>query len=154
MRNIKFKNKNYRSKSLREGFMLVELMMAVLIMVIVFVGYLHLFIYCLSLAETSRNITLANAEAQNKLEEMRNRNPDTVVADYSSGGFYGDTFNLTQLNGTGTIYFPAPTIADLINVEIVIAWTDSKNRAIGGTDTDGDTRIDSPVELKSIIVRM
>lgn len=135
-----------------DGFMLLELMIAVGIMIVVLVGYLHLFIYCLALAETSGNITLATTEAQDKLEEMRNHNFSTLTVDYGSSGTPGDTFNLSQLNGTGRVYFvPSTGNPDLLHVEIVVSWTDEKNRTIGGTDDDSDGRIDSPVELETMI---
>ncbi|MFC1709112.1 hypothetical protein ACFL2J_03510 [Candidatus Omnitrophota bacterium] len=135
------------------GFIMVELIIAIVILVVVLVGYLQLFVYCLGLAETSGNITLATTEAQDKLEQMRNHNFDTLVFDYSSGGFPGDTFILNQLSGTGVIYFIPGANPQLHEVEIVVSWVDEKNRNIGGTDEDGDNRIDSPVELKSIIGR-
>lgn len=150
-KEMKGKNKKSNRRNSSSGFMLVELMIAVGIMVVVLLGYLQLYVYCLGLSETSGNITLAIIEAQDKLEEMRNHNFDTLVVDYGASGFPGDTFNLDQLSGTGTIYFIPGANPKLLEVEIVISWTDRKNRAMGGVDEDFDGRIDSPVELVSMI---
>lgn len=136
-----------RGKHSREGFFLIEIMIAIGILVVVLVGYLQMFVYCLGLVETSGNITLAIAEAQDKLEELRNYDFNNLA------GVNGDTFNLTQLSGQGTIYVQqdADSTPNLLDVEIVISWQDKGNRMIGGLDDDGDGKVDSPVELISKI---
>lgn len=147
MRKPQFKKR----RDYTNGSMLIELMIAVGIMVVVLVGYLHLFVYCLGLAETSGNITLTITEAQDKLEEMRNHNFNTLTVDYGASGVPGDEFSLSQLNGKGKIYFVPTGNPDLLHVEIVVAWVDKNNRTIGGVDDDSDGRIDSPIELETMI---
>ncbi|MFH1621749.1 MAG: hypothetical protein ABIA97_01310 [Candidatus Omnitrophota bacterium] len=154
--------KNTRPKqrlNCQKGFFLVELTITMAVLIVVIVGYLNLFIYCLGLAETSGNITLATVEAQDKIEEMRNHQFENIQADYGTSP--GNTFALgesylpskTQLNGTGYIYVFNTGNPDVLTIEIVISWLDEKNRLIGGIDEDSDGRLDSPVEVSTIITK-
>jgi Tfp pilus assembly protein PilV len=142
-------NKVIRNNS---GFFLVELVIAIAILIVVLVGYLQLFVYCLGLGETSGGITLAITEAQDKIEEIRNDDFERIAIDYGSGGTPGNTFSLTQLNGTGYIYIISSVNPDIITAEVVISWQD-KNRTMGGTDIDGDGNLDSPIELITMIAK-
>lgn len=152
------------------GFSLIELMITVVILVIVLIGLLQLFIYCLSLAQMAGNLTIAITEAQGKLEEIRNHSFDSIAADYAQDGSLGNIFNLNRLNGIGVIYID-DTNSELLEIEIVVSWRSTGNRIIGedngsgtggipldgqlnGTeDANGNNKLDSPTSLVSLIAK-
>jgi type II secretory pathway pseudopilin PulG len=145
----------------QKGSFLIELLIAIVILVIVLVGYLQLFISCFGLSETSRRLTFAISQTQGKLEEIRNHNFSTIVVDYGLGGNPGNTFSLIPLNGEGVIYINN-TNPHLLTVEIAASIQDKGNRVIGedadyngildaGEDTNGNGKLDSPVSLISMI---
>ncbi|GAG07736.1 unnamed protein product [marine sediment metagenome] len=111
------------------GLSLIELMVTVVILAIVLIGLLQLFIYCLGLGQMAGNLTIAITEAQGKLEEIRNHNFNDIADDYGLGGSPGNTFNLAQLIGTGTINID-DTNSELLEIEIVVSWQDKLNRVI------------------------
>ncbi len=119
-----------------KGFTLVEVMITVGILAIVIVGLLQLFIYSSTLAEAAGNTTLAINEAQNKMEEIRNHDFGSITIDYASGGTPGDTFTLTNLNGTGTIstnQFGGSS--ELLQVQINVNWQNKNSRNFSTTLT-------------------
>lgn len=143
------------------GFTLIELMIAVGVLIIVLVGLLQIFIYCLNLSEFAGNTTLAISEAQGKLEEIRSHKFERIAGDYGLGGSPGNIFELAQLNGEGAIYIDDTNPA-LLAIEIVVSWQEKGNRIIGedgnlngvldsGEDGNGNGRLDSPVVLVSLI---
>lgn len=145
------------------GFTLAELVVVVGILSVVITGLLQLFIYTSVQAEISGNSTLAISEAQDKMEEIRNHNYDTIVADYASSGTPGNTFDLSLLTGKGVVYIDSSN-AELLVVEVVVCWKNKYNRILGedldldgvldaGEDTNGDLEISSPVKLISMITR-
>ena len=112
-----------------KGFTLVEVMIAVGILAIVIVGLLQLFIYSSALAEAAGNTTLAINEAQNKMEEIRNHDFGSITIDYASGGTPGDTFTLTNLNGTGTITTSQfGGSSELLQIQIDVSWQNKNSR--------------------------
>jgi len=147
MENIRTKER----PDCQRGFFLIELTITIAVLIIVIFGYLSLFVHCLGLAETSANITFATVEAQDKIEEIRNHQFENIQADYGTAP--GNTFALTQLNGTGYIYVINTGNPSLLTIEIAISWLDKNNRLIGGVDEDSDGRIDSPVEVVTIIAK-
>lgn len=58
----------------KHGFTLSELLLASGIMAFVLVGLLQLFITCIVLNESNRNLSVATAHGQYVLEEMKNTN--------------------------------------------------------------------------------
>jgi prepilin-type N-terminal cleavage/methylation domain-containing protein len=114
------------------AFTLPEVLIAVMILAIALVGMMRLFIYCSALAKTSKGITLALAEAQNKLEEVRNHPYALISADYASGGTPGDTFTLSQVSGTGAIAIDNSNPL-LLDIDIVVTWQDDNGRTLTST---------------------
>lgn len=113
----------------RQGFTLVEVLIAVGILAVVIVGLLQLFVYCSNLAEAAGNTTLAINEAQNKMEEIRNHDFSTITIDYASGGTPGNTFTLTSLNGTGTITTSQfDGSSELLQIQIDASWQNKNGR--------------------------
>lgn len=112
-----------------QGFTLVEVLIAVGILALVIVGLLQLFVYCTTLAEAAGNTTLAVNEAQNKMEEIRNHDFNSIATDYASGGTPGNTFTLTSLNGTGTITTSmAGGSTALLQMQIAVSWQNKNGR--------------------------
>lgn len=149
-------------KKLKAGFILVEVLFSIGVLAFVVVGILQLFIYCSGLTEIARLTTFAVSEAQGKLAEIRNHNFNNIVADYGPGG-PENTFNLTQLTGTGAIYIDN-TNPQLLEIEIVLSWQTKGGRIIGedtnlngafdvGEDAIGtpNGKLDSPTSLISLI---
>jgi len=137
---------------------LAEVVLTAGILVVAVVGLIHLFIYCSILSELSGNLTSALAQAQNKIEEIRNHNYSLITADYN-----GVTFDLTNPSGKGIIYVDAPQ-SGLLAIEVVVSWLNKNNRTIGedqnrngvldsGEDLNGDGRIDSMANLITYIAQ-
>ncbi len=143
------------------GFTLIEVMITLGIMVIALAGLLHLFAYCLSLGESSRNMTLAMARAQGVMEDIRNHDFARIAVDYAPGGTPGNVFNLTQPEATGVIYITALD-PQLLRVKIEVSWREKAHRVFGedrnldgvldpGEDTNGNAMLDSPASVTSLI---
>ncbi len=115
--------------NLSKGLTLIELMVTVVILAVVLLGLLQLFVYCLGLGEMAGNLTVAVSEAQGKLEEIRNHNFSDIAGDYASGGTPGNTFNLAQLSGTGTININDAN-SELLEIEIAVSWQNKDGRVI------------------------
>ena len=142
--------KVFRCKS---GFTLVEVLVASVILAISLGGIIALFFYCFSLNERSREYTIAIAEAQDQLEELR-------AAEAVSEG----AFDLNQLTGKGVIYVDDSN-RELIQIKIVICWQSNRDgRNIGeddnlngildaGEDLNGNLELDSPVMFTTLLAR-
>lgn len=114
------------------AFTLPEVLIAVMIVGVALVGMLRLFVYCSSLVKTAEGMALALAEAQNKLEEIRNHPYASIPTDYASGGTPGDTFALTQVAGAGTVAIDNSNPL-LLNIDIVVTWQDKNGRTLSST---------------------
>ncbi|MDP8264832.1 MAG: type II secretion system protein [Candidatus Aceula lacicola] len=137
------------------AFTLAELLVVTVILGVAIVGMVNLFIYTSVAATLAGNKTLAVAAAQSKMEEIRNHDYSLIATDYASGGTPGDTFFLSQVNGTGVIYIDSSN-AQLLEIKVVVSWEDKYDRIIGeDIDLDGilDTGEDSNLngELDSIV---
>ncbi len=146
-----------------KGFTLVELLVVVAILSFILTGMIGLFIQTSTHGNMSTNKTIALNEAQGILEAVRNHDFDSIVTDYSFGGSPGDTFALTNPTGMGKIYINSAD-PDLLTLQVVVSWQDKYNRIIGedtdldgvldgGEDINGNTQLDSPVSLMSMITR-
>jgi len=59
-------------------------LVTVLVLVVLLTGLFRLFIYCTNLADLSGNLTAALAEAQGKIEEIRDHTYASIVTDYGA----------------------------------------------------------------------
>jgi hypothetical protein len=111
----------------------------------------------------SGNMGYALSEAQSKIEEIRNTEYDLITTNFASGGTPGNTFDLSPGQGKGVIYIDS-SVANLLEVSVVVCWRNKDGRVIGedkdldgaldaGEDLDGDSRIDSTVNLTLKIAR-
>lgn len=151
----------------RRGFSLVEILVASVIFVIVVLVLILIFISSSILCELSRNITYAVTQAESKLEEIRNHNFDLIMTDYASGGTPGNIFNLTTLNGKGTIYIDnstGPANVNLLQIKIVACWQENNGRIIGedinlngvldsGEDSNNNGELDSLATVMSYVAK-
>ena len=163
------------------GFTLLELMIGSAILIVALAGLLAAFIGCFRLNETAKNLTIAVTGAQEKLEEIRNYNFDTVVGSYSPGGSQGNTFTidpatwLAVANQRAVIYILDPQTGAILNtgpmadpglslyeVRIAVCWRQKGGRMLGeddnlngalnaGEDDNGNGYIDSPAQLATLI---
>lgn len=107
----------------------MEILVAVGILAVVIVGLLQLFVYCSTLAEAAGNTTIAVNKAQNKMEEIRTHDFDSIATDYASGGTPGNTFALTSPNGTGTIATSqVGGSSELLQIQIDVNWQNKNGR--------------------------
>lgn len=167
----------------KSGFTLLELMIGATVLIVALVGLIAAYIGCFTLNEGARNLTIAINGAQEKLEEIRNHNFDTMVGDYSPGGSDGNTFTidptnwLTAENQTAVIYIlnpqtdvilnTSPTAnpgLDLYKITITICWRQKGGRIFGedgnldgvfdaGEDINGNDRLDSPAQLVTLMAK-
>lgn len=163
------------------GFTLLELMIGSAILIVALAGLLAAFIGCLRLNETAKNLTIAINGAQEKLEEIRNYNFNTMVGAYSPGGSQGNTFTidpanwLAAENQRAVIYILNPQTGAILNtsplanpglalyeVRIAVCWRQSTGRLFGeddnlngtlniGEDDNSNGYIDSPGQLVTLI---
>ena len=142
MKKFKMKNSKLYNLQSERGVSLVEILIAVGILAYVLVGQMKLFVVCSGLSELSGNMTMATAAVQSKLDEIRNHDYDSIVADYASGGTPGNIFSLTDITGTGVIYVDSSN-PDLLEVEVVVSWQHDKTSRVIGEDTDLDGVLDT-----------
>jgi Tfp pilus assembly protein PilV len=123
----KIRKKKFQSS---QGFTFAEVLFAVGILAIVIVGLLQLFVYCSALAEAAGNTTFAINEAQNKIEEIRNHDFNSIANDYAFGGTQGNTFTLGSLNGTGTVTTSqVGGSSELLQIQIGVSWQNKNGRS-------------------------
>lgn len=129
-----------------KGFTLVELLLAVLILGFTLVGLIQVFIRCSALAELAQNKTVVMSLLQGRMENIRGRAYEDVVALYhaTTSGQPAETFNLDPLTGKGVVYITRFKAGDddLLKIKIVGSWEDKYGRVIGG-DLDLDGAIDT-----------
>lgn len=116
------------------GFTLSELLVASGIMAFVLVGLLHLFITCIFLNESNRNLSIATVHGQHILEEMKNTN----FTNFKTGAINPDTYwdwdnatinskGLAALNSeaidTSAAWVDAAT-KDRLDITITLSWKD------------------------------
>ena len=146
------------------GFTLLEIVISLGVLAVAVLGVLAAYNASLTLGRESQGYLLATEAAQAKLEELRKHDWDTMVADYSLGGAQGNTFVPNGMAGTGvgTITFLTPVVTGLREVRVVVCWRE-KTRIFGedadldgvvdaGEDLNGNSVLDSPVELLAFLV--
>jgi Tfp pilus assembly protein PilW len=120
-----------------KGVTLLELMAAALIMAFVLTGLLRLFINCIILNESSRNLTMAMSHAQYVMEDIsaagiaglatRINNGGTVGWDFNAAQFQA-AYGLTPLNNEA-IATAVTQAGDPLGVSVTVTWFDRSQRA-------------------------
>ena len=145
-----------RSNSVKRGFTLMEVMFAAGIMLIAIGGLLGAYVLCFNLAETAKNLSLANNAIRQELEEIRHQKIVTVnhydnttfnvpgfTAKNGAGVTYVQTTTLnvpgdSAQNAKGVIYVDAiPNTTDLVRVTISVSWRQKGGRIIGTDNGSG-----------------
>ena len=145
----------------KSGFTLFELVIAVAILVVAITGILATFAKFIALNEDARSLTIALTSCQDKMEEIRNSNFDTVFANYNGTSFNPDGFTLNEAKGA--IYVDN-TNPKLLEIYMSVSWRGTSNRIIGedtnlngvldlGEDLNGDTRLNAPAEIITLMSR-
>jgi len=159
-------------KRRREGFTLIEVILAFGILAICLCGILLTYINMFILSDLSRDLTLATNAVQAKMEEIKKTNFDNLFtvcpATPPANSFCdGDTFNLVGVaQGIGKIEIcdntTCPTQTGYGDLKRVRIWAcfQSRDRVIGGDkNLDGDfsdTGEDAslvPVEMVTLIAK-
>lgn len=81
-----------------KGFSLVEIMVAIMILGVAFIGLMGAFPYALSIISEAKNIAQASYLAQEKIEELYHNNYDSIAT--------GTIEVKGRLGATGTYLFP------------------------------------------------
>ena len=122
-----------RKRSLT-GFTLSELLLASGIMAFVLVGLLQLFITCIFLNESNRNLSVATAHGQYVLEEMKNTNFTNFKNSSPNADTYWD-WNSAAINSNGLGALNSEAIAtdaawvdagtkNRLDIAVTVSWKD------------------------------
>jgi len=158
-----FKQNEKISSLSNDGFSLIEVLVVSGILITVIIGLIQVFVYCSTLFDSAGNLAGTVAEAQSKLEEIRNHTYSQITTDYASGGTPGNTFNLSKGNGKGAIYIDSSN-SDLLQMTLVVSWRNQNGRIVGedlnldgvldtGEDIDSNNKLSSPTTIVSLIAR-
>ncbi len=138
------------------GFTLVELLIATLVMLEVFVAVVLGLVQGLAVNELSRDTALALSAARHRLAEIENAPFSQVHATY-----HNTTFTTPGLDGLGTVRVD-DSDPKLLVVSATVCWREKDGRVIGedrnlngillsDEDDNGNGVIDSPVQLTTLI---
>jgi type II secretory pathway pseudopilin PulG len=139
-----------------DGFTLVELLVATVIIIIAFVGVLLSFIRCMELSEMSKNSSLAVSAAKTRMSQINNT-PFTLI----KNNFDKIAFDPDGLNGKGVSYID-DSISDLLEVKITVCWQQKNGLVVGedqncdgiydvGEDLNGNGELDSPLAMVTYV---
>lgn len=162
----------------QQGFTLAELMVAALILVTILVGLLASYVTCFDLNETSKNTTLAVDAAQQKMAQVSDYSFANACSNFNNTNFTLADSDLALMpagESRGKIYVYAYTGSstsnscadctcdyDMLRVVVSVCWRQKSGRVIGedkdldgildaGEDTNGNGKIDSPVQLVAFL---
>lgn len=152
--------KNNRNKNGRLGFTLIEVLLAMTVLVVCLTSILLTYVHMFILSDLSRDLTLSTNAVQDKMEEIKKTDFDSLSA------LNGTTFDITGFaasDAKGLIQVIDTAYADLKRIRLVACFK-SRRRIIGedanlngvlnaGEDTNANGRLDSPVELVTLISR-
>jgi type II secretory pathway pseudopilin PulG len=143
-----------------KGFMLLELVITIGILVFSLTALLATFISCFDLFEMTKNSNLAlNAEIE-ILEEIRRSNFLDLYSNYN-----GYTFEISSMGPNSNIGFVSVDNSDpdILEVNIGVSWMQKGGRIIGEgslnggvlefSDSNGNGILDSPVMLTTYITQ-
>jgi len=137
---------------LRDGFSLIELLIAVGIFLLAFVGILVSYLTCLELAQLSKNTSIAVHAVKARLETIENTAFDQTKATYNN-----ITFTTAGLTGMGVSYVD-DTNPRLLKITIPFCWKQPSGRIVGedtnlngqvngSEDKNANGLLDSPVQI-------
>ena len=154
-----------------KGLTVLEILMAVLILLPVFVGTMYVFVKCTESSEISRNASIVNLSIRNKLTEIENSTYSQIHTVYDNATFKiadilkkkdNEGVNVKVfLDGIGVVYIDN-TDPDLLEVKVVFCWREKNGRFVGedinkngvldaGEDLNGNGEIDSTTQISTLI---
>lgn len=147
MKKIKNKYKNNVS-----GFTLIEVLMAMLILMPIFVGVVYVFVQGVELSDVARHSSEAVRLLRTKVTEIEKTPFNQISTNYNNV-----TFTTSNINGIGVIYIDASQ-TDVVDVTLTFSWQERSGRIIGedldldgqidaGEDVNGNGILDSPVSI-------
>jgi prepilin-type N-terminal cleavage/methylation domain-containing protein len=113
-----------RNIRIQAGYSLIEVMAAISIFSIAILGFAISTISVIRGNKTSYNITIANALAQDKLEELKAR-----PASIASGGPVTDTISGQSFSRSWTVTVNSP-MTGMSKIDVTVTWTDYQSRSI------------------------
>lgn len=144
----------------KDGFTLVEVLLAVSILAFGLCSILITYMNMIVLSDLSRDFTKASNGLQLKLEEIKRTSFTGLSA---LNGIRFELNGFSSSDAEGIVEVQDATYSDLKRVRIVVSFR-SHNRIIGedanlngvlnaGEDSNGNGRLDSPLELVSLIAK-
>jgi len=161
--------------SSQRSFTLVEVLIATVIVVIALCGIMATYVSCFELLYVSKNVSIATNAAQGLMEEIRgHRNPCSsstipftqIANDYncsdSETGYNDLNFIVNNMPTSRGVVSIDDTDPELLRITISVCWKQN-NRLFGedknlngvldaGEDANGNSIIDSPVQLIALVV--
>lgn len=133
------KKKNLLSYgSQKRGFTLAELMIAVVVFMITFVGILLGYLRCMELSEMAKNSSLAVAAVKSRMEDIKNTDFSNIMNNYNK-----ITFTANGINGRGVSYVEIDNAnPKLLKVTVTFCWKQRSGLLIG-EDADLDGQLDA-----------
>jgi prepilin-type N-terminal cleavage/methylation domain-containing protein len=122
------------------GLTLIEILIAMAVVVVALLGATSALYFSDATRESTREKVLAQNAARRVIEQMRDADFTTLLANYSTGGTPGDTFTVERLNPiagvpVGQIAFPV--VGGILREDIVDAdWSMPR-------DLSGDGLVDA-----------
>jgi prepilin-type N-terminal cleavage/methylation domain-containing protein len=107
-----------------KGFTLIEILVAMSIFSIAVLGFAMGTIAIVQGNQKSYNVAIANALAQDKLEELKAR-----PASFASGGPVTDTISGQTFSRSWTVTANSP-ISGMHKIDVTVTWTDYKSNSI------------------------
>lgn len=117
----------------KKGFTLAELLLAVSILAFALTALLSVYINCILLNDSNRNLTIALTHAQFALEEVKNTFFSNIITNYN-----GVTWNQADIITKGLTVLNAEQIdftaaeeggdANYLNVTVAVLWEDRNGR--------------------------
>lgn len=124
------------------GFTLAELLLAAAILAFALVSLLALFINCIFLNDTNRNLSIAIGHAQYAMEEIKNTAFGSIIASYN-----GTCWNSATIESRGLIALTNESVCfqitgtTLLDAVVTVNWRD---RGLRDRSTTLETLITEP----------
>jgi len=145
-----------RCNGKKEGFTLVETIVATAVFLVAAVSILYSYLKCLELADIGRNVSIAVQAVKNEMEDIKNSNFATLYNTYNNA-----TFTAAGINGRGVVYVDNSN-PSLLQVRVVFCWKQPNGLLIGedtnlngvldaGEDKNANGQLDSYVQIQTNI---
>jgi len=142
------------------GFTLIELLLTVTMLAFCLCGILMTYINMFFLSDLSRDITLATNAVQAKMEEIKKTAFDNLSVlngtTFDLAGFSGSTAKgLVEVTNTGYSDLKRARVSASFKSRFQTVGEDRNFNGVlnSGEDADANGRIDSPVELVTLITK-